>query len=61
MDLLGRKALHAAFVKERGFQHLWLEKPVEVQEKAVISGSDARKATGYVESIGYAMKKLVWS
>lgn len=33
----------------------------QVEEKDVISVTDARKSTGYVESIGYSLKKLVWS
>lgn len=32
-----------------------------VQEHDVISAAEARKSTGYVESIGYSLKKLVWS
>jgi len=32
-----------------------------VEEKDIISLADARKNTGYVESIGYSLKKLVWS
>lgn len=33
----------------------------KVQEHDVISATDAKKSTGYVESIGYSLKKLVWS
>ena len=32
-----------------------------VEEKDVISAAEARKATGYMESIGYSLKRLVWS
>lgn len=33
----------------------------QVGEKDVISVADARKNTGYMESIGYSLKRLVWS
>lgn len=32
-----------------------------IEEKDVISAAEARKATGYMESIGYSLKRLVWS
>jgi len=32
-----------------------------VEEKDIISSSEAKKSTGYLESIGYSLKKLVWS
>lgn len=31
-----------------------------VEEKDIISLSDAKKSTGYVETLAYSMKKLVW-
>lgn len=34
---------------------------MEVEEKDVMSLSEARKSTSYVESLGYSLKKLVWS
>lgn len=34
---------------------------VVVQERDVISVAEAKKNTGYVESIGYSLKRLVWS
>ena len=33
----------------------------QVEERDVISITDAKKSTGYVESIGYSLKRLVWS
>jgi hypothetical protein len=33
----------------------------EVEERDVISAAEARKNTGYMESIGYSLKRLVWS
>ena len=32
-----------------------------IEEKAVISAAEARRATGYMESIGYGLKRMVWS
>jgi hypothetical protein len=32
-----------------------------VEERDVVSAADARKNTGYVESLGYSLKRLVWS
>lgn len=32
-----------------------------IEEKAVISAAEAKKATGYIESIGYGLKRMVWS
>ena len=33
----------------------------KVEERDVISTTDAKKSTGYMESIGYSLKRLVWS
>ncbi|KAL1598320.1 hypothetical protein SLS59_007004 [Nothophoma quercina] len=33
---------------------------LEVEEKDIISLADAKKSTGYLEQIGYSLKKLVW-
>lgn len=53
--------LHKALVKSRQMDHLELDKAPAVEERDVIGVSEARKATGYVESLGYSLKKLVWS
>ncbi|KEQ68474.1 hypothetical protein M436DRAFT_58341 [Aureobasidium namibiae CBS 147.97] len=37
------------------------EKKLKVEQKDVISVAEARKSTGYLESLGYSLKKLVWS
>jgi hypothetical protein len=37
------------------------EKRLKVEQKDVISVAEARKSTGYLESLGYSLKKLVWS
>ena len=37
------------------------EQSLRVEERDVISGAEAKKSTGYVESIGYSLKRLVWS
>ncbi|KAF2715742.1 hypothetical protein K504DRAFT_529866 [Pleomassaria siparia CBS 279.74] len=34
---------------------------LKVEEKDVISAADAKKSTGYLEQLGYSLKKLVWS
>lgn len=36
------------------------EKTLEIEEKDIISLADAKKSTGYLEQIGYSLKKLVW-
>ena len=51
----------AAVQSTEGFDHLALDKVLRVQEKDVVSAADARKSTGYVEAIGYGLKKMVWS
>lgn len=33
---------------------------LQVEEKDIISLADAKKSTGYLEQIGYSLKKLVW-
>lgn len=53
--------LHKAIVKARRMDHLELDKAPQVEEKDVISLAEARKATGYMESLGYSLKRLVWS
>ncbi|KAK5722901.1 hypothetical protein LTR17_014204 [Elasticomyces elasticus] len=56
-----RRMMVAAAQRDNGFDHLELDKVPQVQEKDVVSVMEARKSTGYVESIGYSLKKLVWS
>ena len=34
---------------------------LEVEEKDIISVSEAKKSTGYIEQLGYSLKKLVWA
>lgn len=55
------KATSDAFAKDRGFQHIEVDKPAQVQEHDVLSVAEAKRATGYMESIGYSLKRLVWS
>ena len=33
----------------------------KAEQKDVISVAEAKKSTGYLESLGYSLKKLVWS
>ncbi|KAI7371676.1 DUF1740-domain-containing protein [Hortaea werneckii] len=47
--------------EQRGVDHLKLEKVPEIQDYPVVSAVEARKNTGYTESIGYTIKKLIWS
>ena len=54
-------AVKKAFLKDRGFDHLSLDQIPQVQEKDIVSVVEAKKNTGYLESIGYSMKRLVWS
>jgi hypothetical protein len=37
------------------------QKMVTVEEKDIISIADAKKSTGYLEQLGYSLKKLVWA
>lgn len=53
--------LHSALVKARKVDHLELEKAPQVEDKDILGVAEARKATGYVESLGYSLKKMVWS
>ena len=36
-------------------------KQLSVEEKDIISLADAKKTTGYLEQLGYSLKKLVWA
>ena len=36
------------------------DRVLEIEEKDIISLADAKKSTGYLEQIGYSLKKLVW-
>jgi hypothetical protein len=53
--------LHKTLIKVRKMDHLELDKAPDVEEKEVLGISEARKATSYVESLGYSLKKMVWS
>ncbi|CAI6336667.1 unnamed protein product [Periconia digitata] len=37
------------------------QRGLNVEEKAVVSAADAKKSTGYMEQLGYSLKKMVWS
>jgi hypothetical protein len=54
-----RKTWEKAARKDRGGE--LGDDVLEVQEKDVLSAADARKSTTYIESLGYSLKKLVWS
>lgn len=51
------KALNAARQRSSANE----EDDLQVEEKDIISVAEARKSTSYVESLGYSLKKLVWS
>ena len=53
--------IQKATVKARKIDHLELDKAPKVEERDVVSLADARKATGYMETLGYSLKRLVWS
>lgn len=53
--------VHKAIVKARRMDHLELDKAPQVEERDVVSLAEARRATGYMESLGYSLKRLVWS
>lgn len=36
-------------------------KILEVEDKDIISVADAKRSTGYLEQLGYSLKKLVWA
>jgi len=38
-----------------------LGKILQVEEKDIISLADAKRSTGYLEQLGYSLKKLVWA
>ncbi|KAK3117788.1 hypothetical protein LTR53_000476 [Teratosphaeriaceae sp. CCFEE 6253] len=56
-----RRMMVATARKDTGADELEPDKVPQVLERDVISLADARKSTGYVESVGYSLKKLVWS
>ncbi|KAF2653050.1 hypothetical protein K491DRAFT_695024 [Lophiostoma macrostomum CBS 122681] len=41
--------------------HTTKESQLQVEEKDIISLADAKKSTGYLEQIGYSLKKMVWA
>lgn len=51
------QAMSAAFGQPQAGE---TEEVPKIEEKAVISVAEARKSTGYIESLGYSLKKLVW-
>jgi hypothetical protein len=53
-------ALGKAMQRDRRESFRYADVP-RVQERAVVSAAEARKSTSYVESLGYSLKKFVWS
>jgi hypothetical protein len=57
-----QKSVAIAMRREQGTDHLGLEEKIPtVEERDVISAAEARKSTGYLESLGYSLKRMVWS
>ncbi|KAF2726067.1 hypothetical protein K431DRAFT_280100 [Polychaeton citri CBS 116435] len=56
-----QRSLEKAHKKLRGPDHLELGEIPEVEQRDVVSVADAKKSTGYLETLGYSLKKLVWS
>ena len=56
-----QSAMAVALKSKQGDMPGPVEEVAQVEEKDVISVADARKSTGYIESIGYSLKRLVWS
>ncbi|CAK4031152.1 related to SAC1-recessive suppressor of secretory defect [Lecanosticta acicola] len=50
-----------AWEQDMGYQHIVVDQPPSVEERDVISVSEAKRSTGYLESLGYGLKRLVWS
>lgn len=56
-----QKAIMSALRKSRATDHLELDKVPQVEERDIISLAEARKSTGYIESLGYGLKRMIWS
>ncbi|KAJ4320411.1 hypothetical protein N0V94_003382 [Neodidymelliopsis sp. IMI 364377] len=54
-----KKATPAAVVEDAGSENAQ-DRTLQIEEKDIISLADAKKSTGYLEQIGYSLKKLVW-
>jgi hypothetical protein len=54
-----KKATPAAVVEHAGSENVQ-DRTLQIEEKDIISLADAKKSTGYLEQIGYSLKKLVW-
>ncbi|PPJ49710.1 hypothetical protein CBER1_02894 [Cercospora berteroae] len=55
------KAVNKARQQDYGNSFDETKDGMKVQDHDIISVAEARKSTGYVESLGYSLKKLVWS
>jgi len=58
IERLGNKAVARQTSAAEGHEG---ERKLKVEQKDVISVAEARQSTGYLESLGYSLKKLVWS
>ncbi|KAM3423040.1 hypothetical protein BST61_g509 [Cercospora zeina] len=55
------RAVNKAIQQDYGASFDNTKDAVHTQDHDVISASEARKSTSYAESLGYSLKKLVWS
>lgn len=56
-----QKAIRGARKVDSGGSSEETKDEFHVQEHDIISAAEAKKSTSYVESLGYTLKKLVWS
>ncbi|CAD0047458.1 unnamed protein product [Aureobasidium pullulans] len=60
IERLSNKALDKQTITAEGAEDEGGRK-LKAEQKDVISVAEAKKSTGYLESLGYSLKKLVWS
>ena len=60
IERLSNKALDKQSITAEGAEDEGGRK-LKAEQKDVISVAEAKKSTGYLESLGYSLKKLVWS
>ncbi|KAF1995684.1 hypothetical protein P154DRAFT_526099 [Amniculicola lignicola CBS 123094] len=55
------KVVNKVKTLDRGEESVDRRSELKVKEKDIISVADAKKSTGYLEQIGYSLKKMVWA
>lgn len=61
IDAVSIPSRKSSTIEKEGSQPISDESKPMVWQRDVISLAEARKSTGYVESLSYSLKKLVWS